>query len=339
MARKLGKNAKVEVELGLTTYSMSALTSVTSPSADVNKKFLSSAERFSALEAYEPIVRLDGIISGCELSSLTTSNNAVEISSGSYYLQGSKVTISANTAESLARPTVSGNVIVTAVSVDSSGNITKTAGSEGTTSTTRGGAGGPPYVPVDEVLLGYITLGYKSTSAGAVVASNEIDNASKERTSIPSYKVIYHDSDNLYGIIEFDAALDTIHASDVTRNVYAQYWAPADFVSVGDAKDISIDESPTVQSSQAYGDDYARSAIGTLAWSGSFDFYFDKVDDSIIDLIKNSKRWLKFYPDGDNTEHLTGRAIIAASHSMPVDDTMNGSVTLTGDGSLLSKAE
>lgn len=338
MARKLGKDGKVEVELGLTTYGMSALSSVSSPSADVNKKFLSSAERFTALDDYEPIVRLDGIISGCELSILSSSNNAVEISAGSYYLQGSKVTIVATTAESLARPTVNGQVLTTAISMDSNGLITKTPGTEGTTSITRGAAGGPPFIPVDEILLGYATLGYKATSVGAVVESTEIDNASKERSSIPGYKVIYHDEDNSVGIIEFDVALDSIHTGSVTRNVYSQYWGPAAYVSIGDAKDITLDEPPTVQTSQAYGDDYARSAIGTKTWTGGFDFYFSNVKDSIIDLIKNSKRWLKFYPDKDNTEHLTGRAIIGASHSIPVDDTMNGSVTLTGDGELISKA-
>jgi len=336
MARKTGKDAKIEVELGLTTYTMRALTSVTSPSADVNKKFLSLAERFTALEDYEPIVRLDGVISGCALA-VYSSNNAVEISAGSYYLKGTKVTLAAGTAESLARPAVSGNVLITAISVDADGNITKTAGTEGTPSETRGAAGGKPYIPVDEVLLGYVTLGYTATSVGAAVTATEIDNESKERTTIPGYSVVYHDTDNLFGAIDFSVALDAIHTGDTVRNVYAQYWAPADFVKIDDAKDVSYDGAVDVKTSQAYGDASVRAAIGTKSWTGSFDFYFDKVDGDIMSIIKESKRWVKIYPNENNTDHVTGRCIIAVGRNIPVDDTMSGSATLTGDGELLSK--
>ena len=336
MARKTGINAKVEVEMGLTTYSMAEISSVTSPSADVNKKFLVVAERFTALEDYEPIVRLDGVISGCEMAPYST-NNSVEISSGSYYLKGVKVSLSATTGESLARPTQSGYVLVTAISVDADGAVTKTAGTEGVTSTTRGAAGGPPFIPVDEVLLGYVTLSYKASSVGAVVEDTEIDNASKERASIPGYSIIYHDEDNLKGVVDFSSALDTIHTGSTTRNVYSQYWAPADFVKIDDAKDCSWDEAIDVKTSLAYGDGTSRAATGTKSWTASFDFYFDKVKGDIIDIIKGSKRWFKFYPDENNTDHMTGRAIIAINRNNPVDDTISGSATLTGDGDILSK--
>lgn len=347
MARKTGKDTKIEVEIGTTFYSMAALSTVTSPSGDIGKIFTTNATYLSDQENLQPDVRLDGVISGFTLS-VGSGYNEVDYSSGKVYIKGEEVEVAAGTVSDLLRPLVSGNVQVTALTVDSDGNVTKTAGTEGTTSTTRGAAGAKPFLPVDEVLIGYITMTYYTGSASGakLVVSSEIDNETKERIIIPSYTVLYHDGDRDNqtdaGAIQFAAVIPLIHAATAAgpgtarRNVYASYH-DATFEQMSDVKDFGFAEDVASITSKAYGEKSEQSALGTESWSGSGSAYWDKVQD-ILNLIKNSKRWVKYYPDEDETAYWAGRGIIKISRSLPTEDNLNASITIDGSGTLYDKA-
>jgi hypothetical protein len=341
MGRGTGRKGKITTEIGFNTYTKDALTSVTTPAANVNKKFYSSAERFTGIESYQPTVYLDGVNGACNISAGTAADS-YDVSSGTYQIKGNEYSLSSSTGNtSLTRPAVDGNIVVNGVSVDTSGNLTVTAGSEGTTSTTRGAAGGPPFIPVDEVLLGYITLSYTSATAGAVVASTEIDNASKEYSYMPGYTIIHHDDgDTDLGCVEFKAALGTIHTGSVTRNVYATYFEPQDYVEISDSKDFTTDEVQATVQSEAYDDSTQQSHMGVESWTGSFDYYFKKAKATVFyELKSNRKRFFKFYPDRDATEHFTGRAVITSiSSSAPVSDMIGGTIALEGAGQLYRKS-
>jgi len=344
MGRKTGKDTKIEVEVGTTFYSMAALSTVTSPSGDVGKIFTTSATFLSDQENLQPDVRLDGINSGFTLS-IGSGYNEVDYSSGKLYVKGEEVTVAAGTVSDLLRPTTTGQVKVTALTVDSDGNITKTAGTEGATSTTRGAAGGKPYLPVDEVLIGYITMTYYGASASGakLVASSEIDSETKERSIIPSYQVHYHDGDRTnqtdVGAIEFAAVIPLIHgagAGTARRNVYVSYYEPT-FEEMNDVKDFSFAEDVAAIKSKAYGEKTEQSSLGTETWSGSGSGYWTKVED-ILNIIKNTKRWFKYYPDEDETNYWTGRAIVKVSRNLPTEDNLNASITLDGSGTLYAKS-
>lgn len=335
--KKSGKDAKVLVELGFTNYSMSALSSVSSPSDVVNKRFVTSATFMSPVT--DPVVRLDGVRTGCKVS-VSTTVNAIEVAAGTYYLKGSSYSLAATTVTSISRPTSSGNVIVTALSVDSSGTVNKTAGSEGTPSSTRGAAGGPPYIPVDQVLIGYVNAEYTSVSGGAVFGTSEIDDESKEYYDIPGYQFKWYEPDyEKKGCIEFYTALETIHnnsadgtGDDVTRNVYASYH-DANFEEIPDARDASLSEDMSTIAGRSYGDSYAEKSLDVPEWGGSVDVFWSDVDD-IFDKIKNTKRWVKVYPDRDNDRYYAGVAIMKISRTVPVSDNMGGTLTFEGSGQL-----
>ncbi len=347
MGRKTGKNTKIEVEVGTTFYSMAALSTVASPSGDVGKIFTTAATFISDQESLQPDVRPDGVISGFTLSA-GSGYNEVDYSSGKAYIKGIEVEVAAGTISDLLRPLVSGQVRVTALTVDSDGNINETAGTEGVTSTTRGAAGAPPFLPVDEALIGYVTMTYYAGSASGakVVATSEINDETKERTIIPSYAVLYHDGDRANqtdaGAIEFAAVIPLIHAATAAgpgtarRNVYASYY-DATFEEMNDVKDFSFSESIASIKSKAYGEKGEQSSLGTETWSGSGSAYWTKVED-ILNLIKNTKRWVKYYPDEDETNYWTGRAIIKVSRNLPTEDNLNASLTLDGSGTLYAKS-
>lgn len=343
MPRKTGKDTKIEVEVGTTYYAMAALTSVTSPSADVRKKYVCDATFLSDQENLQPDVRLDGVISGLTIAPSAT-DNAVDVAAGSVYVKGASVTVTAVTVTDLKRPTTSGQVKVTALSVDSDGDVNQTIGVEGETSTTRGADGAIPFIPVDEVLIGYITMNYYDGSASGAdaVTASEINDETKERSTIPSYQVMYYDGggDNPQksGIINFAAVLPLIHAATGpgpgtdSRNVYASYYEPT-FEELSDAKDFGFDEAITSIKSKAYGDEAEEAAIGTPSWNASGTVYWTKVQD-VLSLVKNTKRWVKFYPDRDESDYFAGRSIVTVSRTMPLEETINASVSFEGSGAL-----
>lgn len=346
MGRKTGKDAIIEVEVGTTYYPMEELTSVTSPAADVNKKFLTSAEFISPQEDLEPVVRIDGVVTGLTLTA-GDGYNEVDYSAGTVYINGSLISVTAGTVSDIPRPLVSGNVRVTALTVDSNGDVNKTSGAEGTSSSTRGAAGAPPFLPVNEVLIGYVTATYYggSASGASLIAASEINDETRERSTIPSYEVVYHDGSGddaqNVGVIELATVLPTIHAASKTgpgtdvRAVYASYYA-ATFEQISGAYDWSFDEDIATIASKAYGDSAEEKALSTPSWSGSGSAYYDKVKD-ILNLVKNSKRWVKYYPDRDETPYWTGRAIIKVSRNMPVEDNLTATVTIDGSGELYAK--
>jgi len=276
--RKSGKDAKVLVELGFVNYSMHALEAVASPANMVRRRYVTNANFLSP--STTPSVRLDGVRTGCAISASATVN-AIDVAAGTYYLKGSSYTLTATTVTSIARPTSSGNVIVTALSLDVSGNVNKTAGVEGSPSATRGGAGGPPFIPVDEVLIGYVNAEYSSVSGGAVFASAEIDNESKEYYSIPGFKFEWYEPTyEKKGCITFYTALEQIHndnadgsGEDSTRNVYASYH-DANFEEIPESFDASINEDISTIEGRAYGDSYAEKSLDIPSWSGTVEVYW-----------------------------------------------------------------
>lgn len=351
MPRKSGKDGMVEVELGASYYPMQALTSVTSPASDVNKKFTTGQTYISPIEDYEPDVKLDGVVSGLILTASITVD-AVDFSAGIVNIKGVEVTVAASTLSSIGRPTIDGNVIQNAVVVDENGTVTAVAGIEGTTSNTRGAAGGPPFLPLDQVLLGYVILGYVAATGGVIITAAEIDAASKERSDIPGYKILYHDGQDERnpngsneGCIDFTSVLDQIHntlddptgatGAAADRNVYCSWRTPV-FEEIPDCMDVTKGETLATINTLAYGDTYEEKAVSTPSWSASFSYYWSKVND-IIDVVKNTKRFFKLYPDRDNAQHWLGVCTITANHNVPVSDALQGDVTMEGSGAVFTK--
>jgi hypothetical protein len=345
MAIASGKEGAIFVEVGVDQTPYTALTAITTPAERANRYFKSTAEYFSAQEKYKPLVRLDGIKTGCVVSPHADADT-VNVSDGTYYIKGVLYTLADAEVADIARPAILGNVIVTALSIDADLNVNKTAGVEGTASTTRGAAGGKPFIPVDEVLVGYVTAEYVSSSAGAVFVNTDIDTDSAEYAALPGVEIIYHDgqdnTSNPYGenvgVIKLSSALTAIHSAtpaggtNVVRNVYAKWWEPS-FEEIPDVFDANADEAMSELVGMAYQYKYEQKVSGTPSWSGGFNFYWDSVND-IMHLIKNSRRFFKVYRDVDGDNYYAGAAILTISRSIPKDGVCDGAANLSGSGPL-----
>lgn len=349
MSRKTGIKTKIEVELGTEFYLMSQLSTVSSPVADVGKKFLTLAEYLSDQKNLEAVVRLDGVISGLNVTA-STSNNTVDISDGVANVQGLEVTVTGTSVSGFLRPLVDGNVRINAITVDSVGSFTVTAGIEGASGGAQGAAGGKPFYPINEVVVGLVTMTYYggSESGADVIENTEINNETKERADIPTAQVIFHDGskDDLdpqnVGVIKFASALPLTHAATAAgpgtarRNVYAQYY-DAVFEEMPDCYDWNFSTSTEAIASRAYNDKGERKAIGIKTWSNSGNAYYEKYDD-VWYTLDGTKRWMRQYVDTDDTSFTTGMGIISVSRNAPVGDTLNAAISFEGDGELFTKS-
>jgi hypothetical protein len=349
---KSGKQGAVFVELGVDQVAFTALTAITTPTARAYKYFKSDSEYFSALTKYKPQVRIDGIKNGCVLY-VGDDANEISVTAGAFYLKGEEYDLTAADIADVPRPNVIGEVRVTAITVDENLVLTKTSGLQGVASTTRGAAGAKPYLPLDQVLLGYITSTYSSVSAGAVYTATDIDTDSAEYANLPGTEVILHDGldvkDNPYGCdlgtIKLSSALPQIHNSldDATgatgtngvRNVYCRYWSPI-FEEIPDCYDAAVNKGISELAAQSYQDTYEDKVVGTPNWSGSFNFYWDSVRDLMF-LAENEKRLYKIYQDVDVVDYFVGAAIMTANRSIPKDAVCDGTATLGGAGKIHHK--
>jgi hypothetical protein len=324
---------------------MSPLTTVVSPASDIGKKFLTEATFISDDVDREAEVRLDGQISGFTITP-GSGYNEVDVSAGTCYLKGVELTVNATTITDLERPTASAvNVLWTALSVDENGTINKTLGTEGGSASTRGAAGGPPYIPVDEVLIGYVVMGYfeGSVSGARVVSASEINSDTKEYSAIPSANVIFHDGSGNdaqnVGVIEFASTLESIHSDDAgattfTRNVYASYHDVL-WESPPSAYDFNLTTDTAIVESQDYNDAAAQKSVGVDSWSAGGSTYTDHSPNDFWTIINGKKRWYREFPDKNKTGFWAGLSIVVvSSRNFPVNEVYNAAITVNGSGKL-----
>lgn len=314
------ENAKLEYEAGQNAVAMSALTD----SGDATV-FESNASLWSGRSGYAPVVRPNGLLTGGAVGT-ASGNNAVSVAALTCNLAGVVTTVAGNSSLSVSRPAT--NVAkVLSITVNSSGALAVVAGTDGSTtafSETRGGAGGPPYIPVGSIEIAQVRL---TTSAAAPVAASEIFSVvglHVERADFPLYDVHYD-----AGTVEFLAALPKIHTGDLPKGVFASYASPI-FGEVALASDfVPPETSHSVSSTQVYGTTIG-STSATLG-QGSFTAYLTNgVSDPLVQL-KNEKLWFRFYPDRYATPYILAQGKLGIARTFPAGDQIQAACTISAE--------
>ena len=170
-----------------------------------------SGKVFNEKEGYFAVPRIDGVVSGCELTSF--SNDNIEIAPGVANVAGVSVTVGADATNSFSRP-ASSKYAVYAVTVSSAGTLAITKGTDGDSLDLTGGydgAGQKPYVD-GVAVLGYF-YAYGDT-AGTIPTSQFLqgETANLEYQRLP-----------LHGAIKLTQALPLNRTGGISRPVYIQY--------------------------------------------------------------------------------------------------------------------
>lgn len=312
------ENAKLQYEGGQTSYAMGELTD----SGD-HTNYTSSASQWSGKSGFTSNVKPQGLATGGTVTA-GTSNNTVDVAALTCYIAGVKTSVSAAAGETITRAATNVSK-VNSITITTAGAIAVIAGTDGSDtsfSETRGGAGGPPYIPVGSIEIAQVRT---TTSAAAVVAAAEIFQTlgvHVERYDYPVWTV-----NNAAGEVDFASALPLIHTGDLPKKVYASYAEPV-FVDVALASDFVPPETNHSQNStQIYG-----GTVGSSTQSlsqGSFTaFLSNGVDDNLVSL-KNENLWFKFYPDRNETQHILQQGKLGISRQFPAGDSIRAACTIS----------
>lgn len=311
------ENARLQYEAGQTSVAMSALTD----SGD-STTFTSAASLWSQRGGFAPVVRVEGLSTGGDITPSGT-NNVVNVAALTCNLAGVVTSVNAGTA-TITRPAT--NVArVNSITINSGGAIAVVVGTEGADanfSETRGAAGGPPLIPVGSIEIGQVRV---ATSAAAPVTTGQIFTVSglhRERSDDPIFDIRYE-----LGRVVFISALPRIHTGTVPRRVFASYASPI-FADITLATDfVPPETSYSVTSTQVYG-----TTIGSTSATlnqGTFTAYLNNgVTDPLVTLA-GQNLWFRFYPDRYQSPYILSQGKLGINRTFPAGDNMAAACTVS----------
>jgi hypothetical protein len=315
--------ARLKYEAAQTSHAMGTLTD----SGD-HTTFTSSNAYWSQRSGYSPEVLPNGIVNGGEVSiAASGSNNVVDAAAALVNLNGVETSVSADTDLSITRPATAVSKI-NSITIDNSGTYAVVAGTDGATtafSSTRGGAGGPPYIPVDSVAVAQIRV--ISDSDAAITASEifSLPGTHREESNYPAIDVV----DYRYGKVTLADALPLAHTGDLPKRVYASY-AVASMANVQKCVDfVPPGNSASVNSKQIYGQTIAATSVSL--GQGSFKSYpEDGVTDGLVSL-SGETLWFQFYPDRLKNPFHAVQGRLDFSRTFPADDQIELACTISAE--------
>lgn len=291
------------------------------------KNFSATFTIWSLDGEFAPKVLPFGVISGGR-GTPGASNDTVNVSAGKALMPGAtvadgngEVSWSASSGLSVTRPSTQTHKIVS-ITVTTAGAVTAVNGSEGTAfSTTRGGAGGPPFVPVDSTELFQVLL---SSQTAAIILASELQhvpNSSREEAFSPGWT-----EDALNGKVTFQTALEAAHTGGVAKTVQLR----ANGVSFADHAD-AVDWSPpsetfSVNSQQIYRRSIASETSSVGAGSVTV-FLQNGIRDSILQR-RGKRTWIQFFPDADAGDHDICNGKVSFEKSYPADNEISATMNI-----------
>jgi len=328
------KTAKLMMETSQTQFDYTIATD----SGDQTVFTVSGATAFSGRDGYSLNVRPNGVVTGRNMLSTNSSNNTVTIAGFTCYLAGVLTTVSATT-DTVTRPSTDVSK-VNSITVDDSGAIAVVAGTDGSTtsfSSTRGAAGGPPYIPVGSIEIGQVRL---TASADAAIASSEIFQT--VGTHVERYDYPVWEENNIgdgdtasvsakkNAYIEFSTTIgDAIHTGDTYKRVYVSGATP-NFSEVSRSVDfVPAQNTHSLTSTEIY-----NGTVGSTSSSLGQATFTAMLTDGITDTMIAEQDQIitfKFYPNRSKTPYSLTQGLLGVATTFPVSDQIQAACTISAE--------
>jgi hypothetical protein len=323
---------RLDYEAGQTAVAYTALSD-----AGDNKTFNSAAELWSNRAGYTPSVRPNGVLTGLAVSvAASGTNNMVDVAGGTVWLAGVETTITAATDVAITRAITPDTHNINSITITAAGAVAVVAGTDGTAfSTTRGDAGGPPYIDNDAIEIAQVKT--TSNTAGAVTASEivQVPGSSREMALFPVWeekRIRVTNGVQGYAGVDFASELQAIHSEDAgstvaTKLVYASYYTPT-FAQIPKASDfVRPANSYSVSSTEYYGG--AMGSRSTSIGQGSFTGYTSTMNEGFMQ-FEGEELWFKFRNDRLlTTPCIYAQGVLGIAETFPADGTIEISATIS----------
>lgn len=327
-------NALIQVEQNQVHHAAAAMTDA----GDHQNFTISGGTLWSGKSGFTPVVRPNGVVSGRSLVTTHASNDTLTIAGCTCYLAGVLTTIAGAVDQTITRP-VSAVAKINSVIITAAGVYDVLAGVDGLSaafSTTRGAAGGPPYIPVGAIEVAQIKV---VDDTPAVIASTEIfqNGNYTERFDFPTW------AENNVGLgetsevaaqknafVRFDTVLAQPHTGDLTKGVYIEYYAP-EFSDLAKTSDfVPVENSSSVSSVQTYGNKTIGSSAISIGSGGFKILLNDGITDGIL-ALKDQVVTIKYFSDQDKSAYSLTQGTLSMKRTYPVAGQNAADVTIAAE--------
>lgn len=189
-------------------------------------------ELWNPKESVKPIIRINGIVSGCNVIG-GSSNDNLELEAGIVNVNGKVVTVAADISNAITRGATE-TYAVHALCVDDSGVLSVVAGADGASLDLTGGYGGAgqkPLIATNLVVLRYaVTYG----DTAAPISSEDIYMGESANIS--------HRIDHVRGGVILYEAQEANHTGSIPRGIYASFYelAGSSLQAIGKIEEASV---------------------------------------------------------------------------------------------------
>jgi len=261
-------------------HGMQALTKQASASFDgqtiLNRAYNGGTGKnlWNTSPAYAPVVKINGVVSGCVVSPTATDND-VSVTAGVVNINGVAVTVAADASTLLVRP-ANDKYAIYAFSVAADGTtFTATKGTDGDALdwTAYGGAGQPPLCTAANAVIAYIWL---LDDLDGVIPAAQI--SAGESANIP------YEIDAIRGNVVLPAALPLSYTGGVARPVRASWYSQdgAIMQPVAEAENCKLTTTIGTLNITPASSQWDRHAPGRAAFTASVGTY-KTTDNYMID--------------------------------------------------------
>jgi len=326
------ENAALMYEAGQTAVAITALTD-----AGDHKTFNSTARIWSMKSGKAPVVKINGLLAGGLVTPADSgTSDKIDVAWARANIAGAVVDVNASTDLTVTRGLSTDTHIINSLTINSSGAFAVIAGTDGPSfSTSRGAAGGPPWIPTGSIEIAQIKL---TSITAAAVTEDEIDQTvgvSQELADeISSIVMPCRVANTILGYAGVDmvSAFSAIHSDDAgstvkCRKVYASYYTVS-FATLQQVSDVKIPETThSLSSTPYYGG--AVASISPSRTQASFTAYLSNgIADPLI-ALKNSRLWFKFFPDQDDTDYHLFNGTLGLSRAYPASGAISAACTIS----------
>jgi hypothetical protein len=326
------KNSKIQIETGQSLNDFAVMTD----SGDHQVFTISGGEIWSGKSGTTPAVRPNGVTSGRNLLSAGVTVDLVKVAALTAYSKGIENSPAA-TAVTATRATTAAYYKTTSVTMASDGSIDKVSGTEGVAqSEDRNAAGGPPYIPVNDVEVGQIRV---SGGTAALVSVDEIFQVIGQHSE--AYDSPTWDENNVgdgeaaeasaqkNAYVKFLSTIPLIHTAGVAKKVFMKYYEPI-LQEVSKALDFVPAESSHTVTSQ----EYYRGAIASVAESVGQGSFTALLNDGLTDSLvgeKNQVITVKQFPDENKNPYSLTQGKLGISRTFPVANQIQAECTISAE--------
>lgn len=292
---------------------------------------------WSSKSGFAPEIVPNGIASGQNLISPGAAADEVAVAAFTVYIGGVEISVDADDAVSVTRPAADGRI--TSIVVDDLGAIAEVAGTDGVAVETRGAAGGPPLIPVDEVEIGQVRMTSTGTAVFTAAEIYQVNGSHAEYYDNPSFefdplgmgkKATVAAKKNAF--VEFAAALPAIHTGALPKAVFIKYYTPT-LVTLPKTTDFVPADTGVTKSNETYYEGAGGSgAIGSMKADSVGDVTFTVLaGDGVTDPIlgeDGSMTTVKFFPDANKAPYILSQGMLGVGRSFPSGEQNKISATI-----------